>query len=93
MAETASALIGVALLKADGTVALCYLLPEARFLGVGKALLRKLEAEATRLGLEELRLSSTRTGYPFYRRNGFIDIGPGASPFGLDSRRMLKKLD
>src|SRR5574343_1734661 len=44
--------VGVALLTGAGKLALCYLLPEARGQGVGKALLERVEAQACSWGVK-----------------------------------------
>jgi GNAT superfamily N-acetyltransferase len=92
VAEMNGELVGAALLGGNGSVALCYLVPEARFLGAGKAMLRALEVEATRRGQTEVTLSSTRTAHAFYLRNGYQDTGVVESAFGLESPAMRKVL-
>lgn len=84
--------VGVTMLDTSGVVALCYVLPEALYKGIGKALLQQLEAYAVTLKLNELRVSSTQSGYAFYTRQHYVDIGASTSPFGLSSRRMVKSL-
>ncbi len=71
---------------------MCYLSPDARFLGVGKALLLALEDHARRCELKEMTLSSTETGYQFYLRNGFKDVGKELSSFGTPCIKMSKAL-
>lgn len=73
-----------------GEVNLCYLLPEARFAGAGKALLSTLELEANRRGLNSLRLESTLTAKPFYLRNGFVESGTPSEVFGTVAFPMQK---
>ena len=92
VAERDSIMVGTALLGADGTIALCYLVPEARFLGIGKAMLRALESEARKRGQESVELSSTKTGHEFYRRNGYADTGRVESAFGLRVRVMRREI-
>jgi putative acetyltransferase len=56
-----------------------YVAPEARGLGIGRALLVRLEGEARALGLERLVLETgTRQleALALYRRAGFTDIPP-----------------
>lgn len=71
-------------------VLLCYVTPEARFTGLGKALLQTLERHAVAQGLSTLRLDSTRTAEAFYRRNGFLPTGPAVQAFGLRGQPMSK---
>jgi GNAT superfamily N-acetyltransferase len=90
VAELAGEIQGVAMLGGNGTVALCYLLPEARFHGTGRAMLAALEQEAKRRGLSEIVLYSTRTAHEFYLRNGYADTGVEVEAFGLQSPEMRK---
>ena len=66
---------GVAMISRQGEIQLCYASPEVRFLGVGKLMLRTLQAQALEWGLNEVFLTSTFTGKPFYERNGFAADG------------------
>src|SRR3954471_18161449 len=54
VAERDNEIVGTAMLKAEGTIVLFYVLPEARFMGVGQAMLRAVEAEASRRGLRRI---------------------------------------
>nr|WP_315257874.1 GNAT family N-acetyltransferase [uncultured Duganella sp.] len=69
--------VGVALLTGAGKLALCYLLPEARGKGVGKA----------------LQLHSTATGKEFFAQRGYIDAGLVRSPYGVETVFFWKQLD
>jgi GNAT superfamily N-acetyltransferase len=92
VAEANGDIIGVAAMFVSGEVTLCYLVPEVRFTGVGKALLAELEARARTLGLSELRLNSTKTAHAFYLRNGFTDSGPSSTWHGIGCAPMIKTL-
>ena len=92
VAEMGRKIVGVALMSASGEVALCYLLPEARFAGVGKALLSAIEREAERRGLDSLHLASTATARSFYLRNGFVPDGEPTPAFGIVAFPMRKRL-
>jgi GNAT superfamily N-acetyltransferase len=81
------------MLGGDGAIALNYLVPEARFQGIGKAMLAALEKEARRRGLSEVKLGSTVTAHKFYRRNGYSDTGKNESLYGLTARGMKKSLE
>jgi GNAT superfamily N-acetyltransferase len=93
IAEQDGESVGVALLGGSGVITLNYLLPEARFQGIGKAMLGALEKEAERRGLTELELSSTATAHGFYLRNGYFDTGKKSSMFGLHAPIMRKLLE
>ena len=44
-------------------------------MGIGRALLEALEAQAKRWGLVEIRLISTAGARPFYERHGYVSTG------------------
>jgi|RhiMetdeSRZDD1v2_1073273.scaffolds.fasta_scaffold683983_3 GNAT superfamily N-acetyltransferase len=92
VAETDGSLVGFAMLLHSGEVFLCYLVPEARFTGVGRALLAAMEAEARRRGIRELYLDSTKTARGFYLRNGFLTSDPPQIAFGIEGYPMRKRL-
>ena len=71
VAVAAGRLTGVAMIRTDGHILLNYVLPEARFRGVSKALMARLEAEAVALGLECCTLETSETARRFYRDLGY----------------------
>ncbi len=87
------AVVGVALLTQAGKVSLCYLVPEARHDGIGKALLHGLEEQARTWGISVVRLHSTATAREFYARNGYVNAGKEKSCFGVECDFFWKKLD
>lgn len=84
--------VGFALSSKAGEVLLCYLLPQARFTGAGKAMLTALEEHARVDRVHALRLDSTATARSFYRRNGFVEKGLPTVAFGMQSHPMEKTL-
>ena len=48
-----------------------YISPKAKRIGIGTALLRKLEAVARKKGIKELNLESSITAEKFYNKNGY----------------------
>lgn len=86
------AVVGVALLTAAGKLALCYLLPEARHKGAGKALLARIEAQAASWGVKALQLHSTASGEAFFARQGYLRSGNVRSPYGVDTIFFWKQL-
>ena len=84
-------MLGAALLTGH-ELALCYVVPRALHQGVGKALLRSVENEASARGVEVLTLDSTKTALPFYTRNGFSSCGPVRFWAGLEAQPMSKTL-
>ncbi|MDQ1831264.1 GNAT family N-acetyltransferase [Massilia scottii] len=93
VAERDGAVVGVALLTQAGKLSLCYVLPEALYSGVGKALLQGVEAQARTWGVSVLRLNSTVTASKFYERNGYILAGKEKSCYGLECDFFWKKLN
>ena len=92
IAEENGVTVGVALMGANGMITLNYLLPEAQYKGIGKAMLEALEKEAATRGLTELTLSSTVTAHGFYLRNGYADTDRKSGLFGMSSTVMKKTL-
>jgi GNAT superfamily N-acetyltransferase len=86
-------LVGVALLTGAGKLALCYLQPEARGQGVGKALLGKMEEQALAWGVKALQLHSTASAAGFFAGCGYVDAGKVRSPYGVETTFYWKQLD
>ncbi len=86
-------LVGVALLTQAGKLSLCYVLPEALHLGIGKSLLQGLETQARSWGISVLRLHSTASARDFYARNGYILAGKEKSCYGVECDFFWKKLN
>ena len=84
-------MVGFAL-RAQATLALCYVVPEALHRGVGRALLQNIEAHAREAGLATLDLESTRTAEHFYRRHGYVPHGVVQTWAGLQAQPMRKRL-
>ena len=70
-AEQDGKIVGVATLAGNGEVMLLYVLPEARFQGVSKALLDTMEEKAKQLRLDHCSLTSTLTARQFYLDRGY----------------------
>lgn len=83
VAELGSTLAGIGLVNAAGKIHLCYVGPGQTGLGVGSAIIRRLEAEAVRWGLLELRLTSTVNARRFYEHHGYEPAGPASPAFGV----------
>jgi len=79
-------------MAASGEVLLCYVLPEVRFRGAGKAMLQAIELWTAASGTFELKLESTRTALAFYRHNGFQSYGPVVTFAGMDGQPMAKRV-
>ncbi len=86
-------LVGVSLLTQAGKLSLCYLLPEALHLGLGKAMLDAQEAQARKWGVNVLRLHGTATARDFFARNGYVLAGKEKSCYGVECDFFWKKLN
>ena len=83
VAEVDSVLSGVGLVDVRGDVRLCYVSPGRQRLGIGRALLRALEAQAIRWNIAEIRLRSSANGRAFYEHLGYHSTGGPVSAFGV----------
>ena len=66
VATEGETILGVAAMTNTGKITLNYVSPEARFRGISKALIDRLEAQARELGLDCCTLNSTETARQFY---------------------------
>ncbi|ODT80098.1 MAG: hypothetical protein ABS76_17495 [Pelagibacterium sp. SCN 64-44] len=92
VAEREGVVIAVGAVTRAGEIALNYVAPEARFSGVSKALLARLEAELLALGFTEGRLEATATARRFYERAGWQADGPQAQGRKVNGYPMRKRL-
>ena len=90
VAEGGAGVVGFGMASAKGELMLCYVTPEVRFQGVGGAVLQEIERWAHTTGIAELRLESTKTALPFYKRNGFETCSPVVSFAGMEGYPMSK---
>ncbi|MCX2722832.1 GNAT family N-acetyltransferase [Roseibium salinum] len=84
--------IGVAMGSTDGEVLLNYVLPEARFSGVSKRLMRAVENYFVERGLTVSRLKSTQTAAWFYRSIGYVETGEKEERKAMTFRQFEKAL-
>ena len=73
IAEEAGNLLGVAAMNDVGKITLNYVSPYARFRGVSKVLVQRLEARARTLGLGECVLETTQTALRFSESLGYLN--------------------
>lgn len=92
VAVAAGEVAGFAAFSTSGEVLLCYVIPEVRFTGTGRAMLFSIEQLARDSGVLSLHLNSTLTARSFYSRNGFAASGPPVLAFGMESLPMTKLL-
>ena len=76
VAEIDGVLAGFTDLEPDGHVDMMFVHPDHQGRGVAGALLRQVEAEAARLGLDRLFTEASITARPFFERKGFRVIAP-----------------
>jgi predicted GNAT family N-acyltransferase len=67
-------------------------LPDVRRGGVGRALMRALEAEARQRGFAEVVLDAQVPAIPFYERLGYVAEGDVFVEAGIPHRRMRRSL-
>lgn len=60
--------------------------------GVGRALMRAMETEASRLGAERMRLNAQLSAIPFYEALGYTAHGPEFDDAGIPHRAMQRAL-
>lgn len=94
VASNGPAVIGTARLTRDGEdrIGRVAVLPAWRRRGVAGMLLSTLEAEAQRLGIEEVSLHSQTYVQALYERHGYAVTGPGFVEAGIDHVPMAKRL-
>jgi GNAT superfamily N-acetyltransferase len=86
-------IVGVGAITRSGEITLNYVLPDARFRGISKSLLRRMELQASELGVRTLTLQSSLTALRFYGSAGYRRDGPPTKGFGITfGHPMMKKL-
>ena len=71
VATEGETILGVAAMTRTGKITLNYVSPDARFRGISKALIDRLEAQARELGLDCCTLNSSETARRFYLSLGY----------------------
>jgi GNAT superfamily N-acetyltransferase len=92
VAERGGSVLAVGAVTRSGEIALNYIDPAARFAGISKAMLSRLEAELVNLGFSEGRLEATATARRFYENAGWIADGPQARGRMVNGYPMRKTL-
>jgi GNAT superfamily N-acetyltransferase len=86
-------IVGVGAITRSGEITLNYVLPDARFRGISKSLLRRIERQASELGVRTITLQSSLTALRFYSSAGYRRDGPPTKGFGITfGHPMMKKL-
>ncbi len=73
-------------------IALNYVSPSYRSLGVSSAMLEELERELRDRGIRSAELTSTATAHDFYRKAGWEDSGEPVESLGIPGFPMTKTL-
>jgi ribosomal protein S18 acetylase RimI-like enzyme len=89
VATEGKTILGVAAMTKAGEITLNYVSPDARFRGISKALIDRLEAQARELGLDRCTLNSTETARKFYQSLGYQEQ---IAPANGSCRSMAKAL-
>jgi predicted GNAT family N-acyltransferase len=85
--------VGTGRLLPDGHIGRMAVLRESRSLGVGRAILERLIAEARRRGIREVRLSAQTHALGFYARHGFVAVGAVFEEAGIPHQEMRLALN
>jgi GNAT superfamily N-acetyltransferase len=70
-------------MKRSGEIILNYVSPDARFRGISKALLQRVELQASDLGIPRITLQSSLTALRLYYSAGYRRNGPATKGFGV----------
>jgi GNAT superfamily N-acetyltransferase len=79
---------GVGAVTYNGEVRLNYVSPDARFCGVSKALLARMEEDMLAIGIARCTLESTKTAFRFYRNAGYHPIEENGVEGGWMEKRL-----
>jgi predicted GNAT family N-acyltransferase len=85
--------VGTGRLLPDGHIGRMAVLKERRALGIGRAILERLVAEARRRGMREVVLSAQTHALEFYRRHGFVAEGDVYLEAGIPHQAMRRVLN
>ena len=91
-AERGGQLVGIGQAFPSGEIALNYVVPTARFSGVSKSVLRRLEEQIHLAGCVRATLASTRTARRFYLGAGYRAAGKPFDAGGKVAFPMAKEL-
>ena len=91
-------IVGFSDFTQDGELSGFYVHKDFQGMGVGKVLIAKIETEATKQGIEELRVNSSITAKEFYESQGYKILkkdpcGCTINGHSFTSFRMKKKLN
>src|SRR5262249_28896610 len=84
--------LGTARLLRTGQIGRMAVLNEQRGRGIGRQLLEAAVAEASNIGLARVFLHAQKHAEPFYRKSGFLAIGPEFLEAGIPHVEMALEL-
>ena len=84
--------IGTGRLSHDGKIGRMAVLKNARRNGVGSAILDQLIVIATANDIHDLTLSAQLHALPFYRRQGFVELGEIYREAGIVHQKMAREI-
>jgi len=85
-------ILGFVMGSPSGQVLMTHVLPEARFTGVSKALMRAVEDYFRDRGLDLAHLNSTGTADRFYRAIGYTETGGSETQLDMTFRAFQKAI-
>jgi GNAT superfamily N-acetyltransferase len=91
VATEGSTILAVGAVTSSGEITLNYVSPDARFAGVSKVLLNRLEAKARELGNNTCTLTSTETARRFYLSAGYKQQNSSKKLLGTSSSYLMVK--
>lgn len=80
---------GVGAVTTGGEVRLNYVSPDARYCGVSKALLSRMEQDTLARGITRCTLESTKTAYQFYRTAGYRSLDGSSIDGGWMEKQLI----
>lgn len=93
IAERNGEMIGVGAVRDDGEVTLNYVSPSARFQGVSKALLARMEETAKGKLADRMSLTTTETARRFYHDRGYREEDEEGDLFDGEQSAMIKPFE
>ena len=91
IAERDGAMIGVGAVRDDGEIVLAYVSPLARFQGVTKALVARMEAVAREKLADRMSLTTTETARKFFEARGYVAEDEEGDLFSEEQCGMIKE--
>ena len=91
VAERDGALVGVGAVRDDGEIVLAYVSPLARFQGITKALVARMEATAREKLADRMNLTTTETARRFFEARGYVAEDEEGDLFSEEQCAMIKE--